>query len=57
VIRFDPRTDRYELLGLVVDGELACWQVHDVAITPDGVLYAGENDNPYRSGYLWEIVL
>lgn len=57
VIRFDPRTERYELLGPVVDGEIACWQVHDVAVTPDGVLYAGENDNPYRSSYLWEITL
>jgi hypothetical protein len=57
VIRFDPRTEKYELLGPVVDGDLACWQVHDVAVTADGVLYAGENDNPYRSSYLWEIVL
>jgi sugar lactone lactonase YvrE len=57
VIRFDPRTETYELLGPVVDGGLACWQVHDVAVTPDAVLYAGENDNPYRSGYLWEIAL
>ena len=32
-----------------------CWQVHDVAVTPDGTIYAGENDSPYRSGYLWEI--
>ena len=57
VLRFDPRTEKYELLGPVVDGDHRCWQVHDLAITPDGVLYAGENDNPYRSGYLWEITL
>jgi hypothetical protein len=57
VLRFDPRTEKYELLGPVTDGETACWQVHDVAITPEGVLYAGENDCPYRSGYLWEITL
>jgi hypothetical protein len=31
------------------------WQCHDVAITPDGTLYAGENDHPRRSGYLWQI--
>jgi hypothetical protein len=57
VLRFDPQTEKYELLGLVVDGEAACWQVHHLAITPDGTIYACENDNPYRSGYLWEISL
>jgi hypothetical protein len=57
VIRFDPRTARYDLLGPVLDGDEHCWQVHDVAVTSDGTLYAGENDNPYRSGYLWEIML
>lgn len=57
VIRFDPRTEQYELLGSVVDGEDLCWQVHDVAVAVDGTIYAGENDNPYRSGYLWEIRL
>ena len=55
VIRFDPRTEAYKLLGPVSDGDVHCWQVHDVAMAPDGTLYAGENDNPYRSGYLWEI--
>jgi len=24
-------------------------------MTADGTLYAGENDNIYRSSYLWEI--
>jgi hypothetical protein len=57
VIRFDPRTEQYALLGPVVDGNEPCWQVHDVSITPDGVMYAGENDHPRRSGYLWEIQL
>jgi len=57
VIRFDSYTERYALLGPVQAGEDACWQVHDVAITPEGVLYACENDCPYRSGYLWEIQL
>ena len=55
VIRFDPATEQYELLGEVVDGDTRCWQVHDVAVADDGTIYAGENDNPYRSGYLWEI--
>lgn len=57
VIRFDWTAERWELLGPVTDGDEACWQVHDVAISADGVLYAGENDHPRRSGYLWEIVL
>ena len=57
VIRFDPETETYELMGAVADGETRCWQVHDVAVTADGTIYAGENDSPYRSGYLWEIRL
>lgn len=57
VIRFDPRSETYQLLGPVNDGVESCWQVHDVAVTPDGVLYACENDHPHRSGYLWEIRL
>ena len=57
VIRFDPATEKYELIGSVVDGDIHCWQVHDIAVASDGTLFAGENDNPYRSGYLWEIQL
>jgi streptogramin lyase len=57
VLRFDFPHTRYELIGQVEgDGE-TCWQVHDVCFAPDGTLYACENDNPSRSGYLWEIVL
>lgn len=55
VIRFDPGSETWDLLGPVSDGDAHCWQVHDVAVTPDGTIYAGENDSPYRSGYLWEI--
>lgn len=57
VLRFDPAAETYELLGSVKEGDAACWQVHDVAIASDGTIYACENDNPYRSGYLWEITL
>jgi len=59
VIRFDPRDESYALLGPLRDTEsgVAAWQVHDVCVTPDGTLYAGENDNPHRSGYLWEVRL
>ena len=33
------------------------YQLHDMTIAADGTIYAGENDVPYRSGYLWEITL
>ena len=56
LLRFDPRGEQYELGDPIVDEEgVAMWQCHDVDITPEGVLYAGENDHPRRSGYLWEI--
>ncbi len=56
LLRFDPATDRYELGGPIVDAEgVAMWQCHDITMTHDGVLYAGENDHPQRSGYLWEV--
>ena len=53
---FDPSTDTYRLLGPVKDEDgIGPHQIHDIVCTPEGILYAGENDNPYRSGYLWEI--
>lgn len=57
LIKFDPGTDKYTLIGdrIVDDSGEPMYQCHDVAITPDGTLYAGENDVPHRSGYLWEI--
>lgn len=56
LLRFDPRKDTYELGDAIVDGDgVSMWQCHDVTLTPDGVLYGGENDDPTRSGYLWEI--
>jgi len=54
---YDPAKDELKTLGRIVDvqsGECA-WHIHDVAMTADGTLYAGENDVPYRSSYLWEI--
>lgn len=58
VLRFDFKNKEYELLDDVIDqdGE-ACWQIHCVTTDGKGTLYACENDNPYRSGYLWEIKL
>ncbi|MAE67920.1 MAG: hypothetical protein CMJ18_27010 [Phycisphaeraceae bacterium] len=57
LLRFDPREDRFELISdrIVDETGAALFQVHDVSLTPDGILYAGENDVPTRSGYLWEI--
>lgn len=57
VIRFNPKTEKYALLGSVSAGDDKCWQIHDIAVTPDGTIYACENDNPMRSSFLWEIVL
>ena len=55
LLQFDPRKEKYKLLGRLTDGKENCWQVHDVAITAKGVIYACENDNLQRGGYLWEI--
>jgi len=57
LLRFDPVKKEFRLLGEIVDGNERCWQVHDISITPELVIYACENDNPYRAGYLWEIIL
>ena len=48
----------FEKLGAIQDDEgNALWQCHDIVRADDGTLYVCENDNPYRSGYLWEIRL
>lgn len=54
---YDPRRDRLCDLGQIVasDSGEAAWQMHCLAIAADGTLFAGENDVPHRSGYLWEI--
>jgi hypothetical protein len=58
LLRFDPKREKYELLGPIRDGNgVNCWQVHDIIMLDDGTIYAGENDVPDRSGYLWEIKL
>jgi hypothetical protein len=56
LLRFDPSKDTWSLGDSIVDESgQKMWQCHDVAVTPEGKLFAAENDNPYRSGYLWEI--
>jgi len=58
LLRFDPRDDSYELGGKIEDDAgVSMWQCHDVSVAPDGTLFAGENDHPQRSSYLWEIQL
>ncbi|MCM8815382.1 MAG: hypothetical protein NC931_05320, partial [Candidatus Omnitrophica bacterium] len=57
LLRFDPFKGSFHLLGEIEYGGEKCWQVHDIAITQDFVIYACENDNPYRASYLWEISL
>jgi hypothetical protein len=58
LLRFDPKKETYDFLGQIKDQDgVSCWQVHDIVVLPDGTLYAGENDNPNRSSYLWEIIL
>ena len=58
LMRVHYREGTFEKLGRVVDGDgTAMYQCHDIVASEDGVLFACENDNPYRSGYLWEIKL
>ena len=58
LLRFDLRTEEYELLGEIKTSDgINCWQIHHIISLPDGTLFAGENDVPIRSGYLWEIKL
>jgi hypothetical protein len=57
LFRYDPRNELLEDLGIIYDAELQerAFQLHDMTITSDGTIYAGENDVPHRGGFLWEI--
>ena len=57
LFRYDPTGRALINLGPIFDPDCGqqAWQIHDMAITADGTIYAGENDVPNRSGYLWEI--
>lgn len=58
LLRFDPRNDSFEVGDKIVGADgTAMWQCHDIDVTSDGVLFAGENDHFGRSSYLWEIQL
>jgi len=56
IVRFDPKKDTFEVLGPIRDQKTGdqAFQIHDMCITKDGTIYAGENDNFARSGYLWQ---
>jgi streptogramin lyase len=56
LVRFFPADDRFEVLGEIRDDTIGdrAYQIHDICIASDGTIYAGENDNFRRSGYLWE---
>jgi len=56
IVKFYPGEDRFEILGEIRDEKLGdqAFQIHDLCIAADGTIYAGENDNFRRSGYLWE---
>lgn len=57
LFRYNPKTEELSRLGSIFDptiGENA-YQIHDMSICRDGTIYLGENDVPYRSGYLWEV--
>ncbi len=59
LFRMDMETETCETLGRLHDPDLdtSAWQIHDMSIAGDGTIFAGENDNPHRSSYLWEITL
>jgi len=57
-MRIDYQKDSFDIIGEIKDLEgNAMWQCHDIVYAGNNVFYACENDNPYRSSYLWEISL
>ncbi len=57
LFRMDLQTEEYQVLGRIADPvrNASAWQIHCMSFAADGTLYGGENDNPRRSSYLWEI--
>ena len=48
----------FEKLGEIRDENgAALWQCHHMVAAGRGVFFLCENDNPYRSSYLWEVCL
>ncbi|MFC5653299.1 hypothetical protein ACFPYJ_30135 [Paenibacillus solisilvae] len=57
VFRFEPQSERLETLGRIFDETIqeGPVRIHTAVMTDDGTLFCGENDNNYRSSYLWEV--
>lgn len=59
IFSYDRESKKITHYGIIYDyqyGEGAD-HCHDMCLTDDYVVYAGENDNPRRSGFLWECKL
>jgi len=56
IFAYDPQAGAFLDHGRIYDEALGTGpaRIHDMAMTPDLVIYAGENDNVTRSSYLWE---
>lgn len=56
---FNPKTNQREDLGPIFDKKIGkgAVKIHALVAASNNTLYAGENDNIYRSSYLWEINL
>lgn len=59
LIRWDTRTDRVEGYTDLADPNVQerPARVHDLAVDDSKRIYLGENDNHWRSSYLWEVSL
>lgn len=58
LMRVNYHAGTFEIIGPIRDADgVMLWQNHDIILTPEGTLFVCENDNPYRSSYLWEITL
>jgi hypothetical protein len=57
VFAFDTEQLEFEIVAHLKDDETGetCHCAHSLSIFPDGRVFVGENDNPKRSSYLWEI--
>ncbi len=57
MFEFDPKTSVIKDLGRICDPATgaAASNIHMIVEGDNGTLYAGENDNMWRSSYLWEI--
>jgi hypothetical protein len=58
VMRWDPKSDRIEDFGPIADasrnGDRPA-RIHEIAVDDEGRIYLAENDNHFRSSYLWVI--